>query len=101
MALRYEGTTIARSAQPPTRCSTRLGRPSSPSSRLVQNGVEWLCLAVETLGALIIAGGMVVAIAGLVRYAIAARHAGHRSFVPIRLSFPRYLTLALELPNLP
>lgn len=60
----------------------------------VQSCVEWLRLAVESLGALVIAAGIVVVMAGLVRYLLAG---GGTSFVPIRLAFARYLTLALEL----
>ena len=60
----------------------------------VQNGVEWLRLAVETLGAIVIAAGALVALAGLLRY-FAGREGP--TFTPIRLSFVRYLTLALEL----
>lgn len=60
----------------------------------VRSGVEWLRLLVETLGALVIAAGVVVAIAGIVRHAVFKRNA---TFTPIRLSFARYLTLALEL----
>jgi uncharacterized membrane protein len=56
--------------------------------------VEWLRLLVESLGALIIAAGVALVIVGLVRYALAG-HGG--TFSPIRLSFARYLTLALEL----
>lgn len=60
----------------------------------VQAGVEWLRLLVETLGALIIAAGVLVAVIGIVRYAVFKRGG---AFTPIRLSFARYLTLALEL----
>jgi uncharacterized membrane protein len=60
----------------------------------VQRAVEWLRLLVETLGALVIAAGIVVAIVGLVRHALNARGT---SFTPIRLAFARDLTLALEL----
>ncbi len=60
----------------------------------VQAGVEWLRLLVETIGALVIAAGIVIAVIGLVRYAMSG--SGH-SFTPIRLSFARYLMLALEL----
>ncbi len=62
---------------------------------LVQRGVEWLRLAVETIGAIVIAIGIVVAVVGLVRHY--ARGAGDATFTDIRLSFARYLTLALEL----
>jgi uncharacterized membrane protein len=60
----------------------------------VRFGVEWLRLLVETLGALVIGVGVVLAMAGLVRHALSERG---RSFTPIRLAFARYLTLALEL----
>jgi len=61
---------------------------------LVQTSVEWLRLIVETLGAVVIAIGIVVAVTGLLRHAI--RYRG-TSFNLVRLSFARYLTLALEL----
>jgi uncharacterized membrane protein len=60
----------------------------------VQAGVEWLRLLVETLGAVVIGVGVLVAIVGLVRHALFQRGT---SFTPIRLTFARYLTLALEL----
>jgi uncharacterized membrane protein len=60
----------------------------------VRIGVEWLRLAVESLGALVIAAGVVVVVVGLARYLLAGCSG---SFVPIRLAFARYLTLALEL----
>ncbi len=60
----------------------------------VRSGVEWLRLLVEALGAAIIAVGVVIAVVGLIRHALAARGT---SFTPIRLAFARYLTLALEL----
>lgn len=60
----------------------------------VQWGVEWLRLLIESLGALVIAAGLVVAVVGLARHAVAARGDGFR---PVRLAFARYLTLALEL----
>ena len=60
----------------------------------VRNGVEWLRLLVETLGATVIGVGVLLAIVGLVRHATTQRG---RSFTPIRLAFARYLTLALEL----
>jgi uncharacterized membrane protein len=56
--------------------------------------VEWLRLLVEALGALVIAAGVVVVVIGLLRHMLAARGG---SFIPIRLSFARHLTLALEL----
>jgi uncharacterized membrane protein len=60
----------------------------------VRSGVEWLRLGVETLGAVVIGVGIVLAIFGLVRHAVRQRG---DSFTPIRLGFARYLTLALEL----
>lgn len=60
----------------------------------VRAGVEWLRLLIETLGAMVIAVGVMIAVAGLVRHALVARGA---SFTPVRLAFARYLTLALEL----
>ena len=61
---------------------------------LVQQTVQWLRLLVETLGALVIAVGILVAIAGLARH-FAVDRGG--SFTPIRLAFARHLALALEL----
>jgi uncharacterized membrane protein len=60
----------------------------------VQASVEWLRLFVEALGALVIAAGVVVVVLALLRHLVADRGG---SFIPIRLSFARYLTLALEL----
>jgi uncharacterized membrane protein len=56
--------------------------------------VEWLRLLVEALGALVIAAGVGIVIVALARHLLAERGG---SFVPIRLAFARYLTLALEL----
>lgn len=60
----------------------------------VRQGVEWLRLGVETLGAVVIGVGILLAVVGLIRHAL---HGRGRSFNPIRLAFARYLTLALEL----
>jgi uncharacterized membrane protein len=60
----------------------------------IRSYVEWLRLLVEALGAVVIAAGIVVVVLALMRYALAGRGG---SFIPIRLSFARYLTLALEL----
>ena len=62
--------------------------------RWVQAGVEWLRLFVEMLGAVVIAAGVVVAVIALLRHLLNERGG---SFTPIRLSFARYLMLALEL----
>lgn len=56
--------------------------------------VEWLRLLVEALGALVIAAGIVLVVVALLRHLLFERG---NSFVPIRLAFARYLTLALEL----
>lgn len=61
---------------------------------LIQACVQWLRLLVETLGALVIAAGVLMVVLGLVRHLSSDRGS---SFVPIRLAFARYLTLALEL----
>ena len=60
----------------------------------VRAGVEWLRLLVETLGALVIAIGIVIVVIGLLRHMLSRRDG---NFIPIRLAFARYLTLALEL----
>jgi uncharacterized membrane protein len=60
----------------------------------VRSSVDWLRLLVETLGAVVIAVGVVIALTGLIRHALTERG---NSFTPIRLAFARYLTLALEL----
>ena len=60
----------------------------------VQAGVEWLRLFVEMLGAIVIAAGVAVAVVALLRHLLNERGG---SFTPIRLSFARYLMLALEL----
>lgn len=60
----------------------------------IQSYVEWLRLLVETLGAVVIATGVLVVIIGLIRYALSR---ANDNFIPIRLAFGRYLTLALEL----
>lgn len=60
----------------------------------VRGYVEWLRLLVEALGALVIAAGVLLVIVALARHLFVERNG---SFVPIRLSFARYLTLALEL----
>jgi uncharacterized membrane protein len=56
--------------------------------------VEWLRLLIEVLGALVIGAGVVLVMLALARQVL-SRDGG--SFIPIRLSFARYLTLALEL----
>ena len=55
--------------------------------------VEWLRLAVETVGALVIAIGMLVAVTGFIRVMLGK---GGTDFFSVRLSLARYLALALE-----
>jgi uncharacterized membrane protein len=59
----------------------------------VVNAVQWLKLAIETCGALIIALGVVTAVVQLVR---ALRPPRDEGFNRIRLTLARYLALALE-----
>lgn len=60
---------------------------------LIEAGVQWLRLAVETVGALIIAAGVGVAAARFLQDLLARRPP---NFTAIRLSFARFLALALE-----
>ena len=60
----------------------------------VQSAVEWLRLLIESMGALVIAAGIVVAIVLLLRSALARR--GLTGFTQVRLAFARHLALALE-----
>ena len=55
--------------------------------------IRWLRLIIESIGALIIAIGFVVALAAVVRALFAP---GHANFTKIRIDFARYLALALE-----
>lgn len=60
---------------------------------VVIQAVEWLQLAVETMGALIIAIGVVVALFSFTRILLGR---GKRDFFTVRLTLARYLALALE-----
>lgn len=60
---------------------------------MIQNGVQWLRLVIETVGALIIAAGLLVAASTFIQAALARRTP---NFSAIRLSFARFLALALE-----
>jgi uncharacterized membrane protein len=55
--------------------------------------VQWLRLALELIGALCIGVGFVYALASL--YSLHRRRSP-KNFLPIRLTFSRYLSLALE-----
>ena len=59
----------------------------------IRSSVEWLRLGIETLSALVIAVGVVLALRGLVQHLLFQRG---QSFLSIRVQFARYLTLALE-----
>jgi uncharacterized membrane protein len=60
----------------------------------VRDAVEWLRLLIETLGAAVIAVGVLMAVIALVRSVV---QRDTQTFVAVRLLFARYLTLALEL----
>jgi uncharacterized membrane protein len=57
------------------------------------NFVQWLRLAVEATGALVIAVGVIMAIYGFIR-ALVVQHS--ESYVEVRLTLARYLALAIE-----
>ena len=59
----------------------------------IGNAVQWLRLGVETMGAIVIGVGIVLALWTFVS-ALASRHPAN--FNAIRLKFARYLALALE-----
>jgi uncharacterized membrane protein len=65
------------------------------TEELVRTAVDWLRLAVETIGAAIIAAGVVAALARLVRLAV-ARSSLPADFHSVRLRLARFLALALE-----
>lgn len=60
---------------------------------LVIAAVNWIRLGVESVGAMVIAIGIVMALAGFVRGVLRA-DAG--VFIGVRLTFARYLALGLE-----
>jgi uncharacterized membrane protein len=64
------------------------------SEHLVRLSVEWLRLVVEALGALVILVGLVATLRVLVRTFTTDRDVG---FGQARITFARFLTLALEL----
>lgn len=71
--------------------------PENPSllwaADAIKNAVQWLRLLVETCGALVIAAGLLVVIFSLARMLAARRHT---DFNAVRITFARYLALALE-----
>ncbi|HEX9937420.1 MAG TPA: DUF1622 domain-containing protein [Longimicrobium sp.] len=64
----------------------------------VEQAVQWLRLGVEAIGALIVALGVVLAVAGFVRAIAQRRHPAHAvtGYTGVRLTLARYLGLALE-----
>jgi uncharacterized membrane protein len=64
----------------------------SQAETWVRVGVEWLRLFVESVGAAIIAFGIIIALHGLLRH----WEIGRSDFTPVRLGFARYLAMALE-----
>ncbi|CAA9332387.1 MAG: protein of unknown function DUF1622 [uncultured Gemmatimonadetes bacterium] len=65
----------------------------SGAEQAVQQGVEWLRLGVETIGALVIAAGIFAAI---FQFANSLRRGHPRSFTALRLTLAHYLGVALE-----
>jgi uncharacterized membrane protein len=63
------------------------------AEQFVQNGVEWLRLGVESIGALVIAAGIVAAI---FRAANLWRRGAPRAYTALRLTLAHYLAVALE-----
>lgn len=63
------------------------------TENFVIQAVGWLRLMVESVGALIIAFGILVALYGFLKALIGRQPDG---FTPVRLSFARYLALGLE-----
>lgn len=73
---------------------TFAGNPLGQATELwIQNAVQWLRLGVETMGAIVIGVGILVALLALLRTLIARQPA---NFNAIRLGFARYLAMALE-----
>lgn len=65
----------------------------SQAEEWVRIGVEWLRLIVESIGAVIIAVGIVVSLRGLFDHWLRDQE---DQFNPVRLTFARYLAMALE-----
>lgn len=63
------------------------------TEQTIINAVEWLRLSVETVGAAVIALGVIVAMVG---FAYELRQSEVRDFNRVRLTLARYLALALE-----
>ena len=68
--------------------------PGSAAERAVIDGVQWLRLGIDAIGALVLGGGVAIAMA---RVAAASTRGLPLDFTSVRLSLARYLALALEL----
>ena len=68
--------------------------PGSAVESAVIDGVQWLRLGIDAIGALVLGGGVAMAMA---RLAAASAHRLALDFTSVRLSLARYLALALEL----
>jgi uncharacterized membrane protein len=79
--------------------SRRSSWPTEPVTPLeladatLEGAVQWVRLAVEAVGALVVVVGFLVSLYGLVRSVLTRRVEG---FAPVRRTFARYLALALE-----
>ena len=67
--------------------------PAPPAEGYIIVAVQWVKLAVETIGAALVAIGVVMALMQLIRSAHVFRATG---FTTARLTLARYLALALE-----
>ncbi len=63
------------------------------TEQFIVAAVMWLKLGIELIGALIIAGGILIALRHLV---VQGRQGGSAGFSKVRLELARYLALALE-----
>jgi uncharacterized membrane protein len=68
--------------------------PGIPVEAAVIEGVQWLRLGIDAIGAAVLGGGVVIAMAKVVA---ASTHRLSPDFTSVRLSLARYLALALEL----
>lgn len=65
------------------------------AEHLLREGVDWIRLGVEAIGAAIIAAGVIAALLQLGRYVV-NRGSHDSDFHDVRLRLARYLALALE-----
>jgi uncharacterized membrane protein len=68
--------------------------PGIPVEAAVIEGVQWLRLGIDAIGAAVLGGGVVIAMAKVVA---ASTRRLSPDFTSVRLSLARYLALALEL----